>query len=61
MLTEAERRARECTNKKRYYSRYWAFIAAHNAHERDGKAWRVYHCSYGDHWHLTTKPKQRKF
>ena len=58
MLSEAERRKRECIDKKRY-SRYWAFLAADSATRRSGKKHRIYHCSYGDHWHITKTPKQR--
>lgn len=47
-----------CQSKHRYPGRRGAGQAAERATERTGKAHRIYHCPYGDHWHLTSAPKR---
>jgi len=49
-----------CLSKHRYCGRRAAGQAAHRASERTGKAHRIYHCPYGDHWHLTCRPKRER-
>lgn len=45
-------RARSCTAKQRYYSRWRAFLAAESATRRTGHAHDYYHCRFCRHYHI---------
>jgi len=60
MINPRRQRYEMCGKKRRYYDRRHAHIAANSATERSGKTHRVYRCEYGDHFHITSKDKQKE-
>jgi len=56
-LPATQRMRRQSCEGKRRYSRREAQAAAVRATRRTGRRMRAYRCDFGEHWHLTSRPK----
>jgi hypothetical protein len=57
MAVLSKARVNGCLRKMPYRTMEYATMVARHAHEMRGVVLRVYHCDFGPHFHLTSKPR----